>query len=55
MKTTVVLDDSLVEKIDHAAKNLDINRSIFIRRSLKNELGRLGLISNSVNGGQLVQ
>ena len=55
MKATIILDDSLSEKIDQAAKNLGINRSIFIRRSLKNELGRLGLISNSVNGGQLVQ
>jgi metal-responsive CopG/Arc/MetJ family transcriptional regulator len=48
MKTTVVLDDSLVEKIDQAAKNLGINRSIFIRFALKHELEKLGLIASSM-------
>lgn len=45
MKTAIILDDGLVEKIDQAAKNLGINRSIFVRFAIKHELERLGLVT----------
>jgi metal-responsive CopG/Arc/MetJ family transcriptional regulator len=44
MKTTIVLDDELVEKIDQAVKLYGINRSMFIRFATKHELERLGLL-----------
>jgi len=42
MKTIqMTLDDALLEQVDELIKQLKINRSAFIRKSLQNEIERL--------------